>query len=531
MSRGVAVLTDLAADPHGNHPEYKGHDPEKSSYEEPAQVKYEAVGAKGRTGFMAPAWKVMDVLERQLGVEARGIERVPPNERHHVAIRDNFTLWMSANCTVSTFALGTLGASVWRMDFKTAALTILFFNLITTLVPSYFATFGKALGVRALAFSRFTFGYYAVLIPTILNLIACIGWSVINTIAGGLVLRAATHTHRLPLTAAIIIIAVATLIVSFFGYKIVHAYERYVWIPVAVIFFIVLGQSARYYEAGSFTQSGVDAASGVLSFGAAIVGFVFGWSSLAGDYTVNMPVEASTSKLFLWTYLGMNIPMILLELLGAACMTTFNQKTTWADAYDNESIGGLLGATLQGPMGGFGSFLMIILGLSIIANNIPNIYSFAMTFQVLGPWAQTIPRPILSLFATIVYTALACAGQHSFETVLDNLLLFLGYWLSMYCTMILIEHFVFRGGKWSNYDVDRYDQASSLPVGIAAFFGIAAGWAGAVIGMSTSFYVGPVAIKIGSPPFGTDIGFPLAIGFTGIVFLPLRYLEKKKFGR
>ena len=89
--------------------------------------------------------------------------------------------------------------------------------------------------------------------------------------------------------------------------------------------------------------------------------------------------------------------MILIELLGAAMMTTFNSKTTWAEAYESEDIGGLLGASLVGPMGGFGSFLMsaltvhssgtvadsttVILGLSIIANNIPNIYSFAMTFR------------------------------------------------------------------------------------------------------------------------------------------------------
>lgn len=85
-------------------------------------------------------------------------------------------------------------------------------------------------------------------------------------------------------------------------------------------------------------------------------------------------------KLFFFTYIGMNLPMILLELLGAACMTTFNQKTTWGEAYDNESIGGLLGATLVGPMGGFGSFLMVILGLSIIANNV-RIFQGPVIFQ------------------------------------------------------------------------------------------------------------------------------------------------------
>lgn len=103
-----------------------------------------------------------------------------------------------------------------------------------------------------------------------------------------------------------------------------------------------------------------------------------------------------------------------------------------------------------------------------------------MTFQVLGPWAEAIPRPFLSLFASVLYAALACAGAHSFEAVLDNLLLFLAYWLAMAVTMILIEHLVFRKGKWSNYDADGFNDPKTLPVGIAAFAGIAVGWVGAV---------------------------------------------------
>lgn len=95
------------------------------------------------------------------------------------------------------------------------------------------------------------------------------------------------------------------------------------------------------------------------------------------------------------------------EILGAALMTTFDAKTTWADLYESESIGGLLSGPLVGAMHGFGSFCMVILGLSIVGNNIPNMYSFACTFQVLGPWAMAIPRPFIVLLATILYTVSA----------------------------------------------------------------------------------------------------------------------------
>ena len=62
--------------------------------------------------------------------------------------------WMAANTTVSTFALGTLGSSIWQMGFKDAALTILFFNLFPTLVVAYFSTWGPKTGLRQLALSR-----------------------------------------------------------------------------------------------------------------------------------------------------------------------------------------------------------------------------------------------------------------------------------------------------------------------------------------------------------------------------------------
>lgn len=70
-------------------------------------------------------------------------------------------------------------------------------------------------------------------------------------------------------------------------------------------------------------------------------------------------------------------------------MATFTLKTTWADAYDTNGVGGLLGAPLS-PMKGFGSFLLVLLALSIVANNIPNMYSFALSswFSYFDPYPQ-----------------------------------------------------------------------------------------------------------------------------------------------
>ena len=87
-------------------------------------------------------------------------------------------------------------------------------------------------------------------------------------------------------------------------------------------------------------------------------------------------------------------------------------------------------------------------------------------------------------------------------------------------------------------------KSKGLPVGIAAITAFACGVVLAVLGMryhpdfeiyltliSQAWYVGPLALKAGPAPFGADVGFELGFGSTALLYPPLRYLEKKCFGR
>jgi purine-cytosine permease-like protein len=59
-------------------------------------------------------------------------------------------------------------------------------------------------------------------------------------------------------------------------------------------------------------------------------------------------------------------------------MTVTFSNTDWNNAYQNGSVGGLLGEVLA-PVGGFGKFCLVLLALSIVANNIPNNYSVILS--------------------------------------------------------------------------------------------------------------------------------------------------------
>ncbi|KAK2596973.1 hypothetical protein N8I77_012851 [Diaporthe amygdali] len=443
--------------------------------------------------------RVQDFAGR-FGVEQRGIERVLPDERTDTRASKLGTLWMSANMTVSTFALGALAQPVFGLGFVDAALTIIFINILGIIPVCFFSTFGPRFGLRQMVLSRFYFGYYGVKLIAIFNILACLGWSSVNVIVGAQLLAAVNPgPHALPGWAGILVISLSTLLITTFGYRLVHAYERWSWIPVLVIFCIVAGE-----------------------FG------VSGWTSMAADYAVYQPETRSRRSVFCWTFGGLIFPLVFTELLGTAVMTASVLDQGYADAYETNHIGGVLAKVLVPPLGGFGKFCLVVLALSIIANNCPNIYSVSLSLQVLARQTERIPRFVWPAVATAVYVAISIPGYGNFEVVLENFMLVIGYWLAIYEGIALTEHFVFR--RKCGYAVEDYATPGRLPPGFSALCAFLIGVMGAVLGMAQVWYTGPIGRLCGAE-FGGDVGFELAFGFSAVAYLALRSVERLKFRR
>ncbi|KAI9844646.1 MAG: purine-cytosine permease [Thelocarpon superellum] len=462
-------------------------------------------------------------------IEQRGIERVPEYERTDKGLAKVGTLWLSANMVVSSFAIGALANPVFYLGFVDTILTIFFFNILGILPVCFFSTFGPRFGLRQMVLSRFYFGFYGVKIIAFFNVLACVGWSSVNVIVGAQLLNAVNGNF--PGYAGIIVIAAGTFLITLFGYKVVHGYEAWSWIPAFIIFLVVLGEFAH---SGQFSNipmgSGPVEAGSVLSFAASVFGFATGWTSYAADYTVYQPANTSRLKCFLWTFAGLAFPLLFTEMLGAAVITATVNNSTYLNGYNDAGIGGLLGAVLIPPLGRFGEFCLVILALSIIANNVPNIYSVSLSLQVMARWTQMVPRFIWTFLATLVYIAIAIPGYSHFANVLEDFMLLIAYWLAIYQGISLTEHFVFKRG-YLGYAPEIYNQPGKLPPGIAAITAFCFGILGAVMGLSQPWFVGPIGKKIGNPQHGGDIGFELAFAFAAISYFGLRTLEFRYFGR
>lgn len=463
-----------------------------------------------------------------LRMEETGFERVRPEQQNDTRYWQAGTMWLSANMNVSSFAIGVLGISLFETGFWDGVCTVIFFNAISILPVCYYSTFGSRLGLRQMVVSRYSFGILGTPLVAALNVLACIGWSASNAIVGAQILKAINSDF--PLWAGILLITVLTGFITIFGYKIVHMYEKISWLPSIIVFFVLIAGIAQSHEFVNIPMgTGATEAGAVLSFGAAIYGFGTGWTSYAADYTIFINRSVKSWKIFAITYIGLFFPLVFCEIIGLAAgtLTASQNTTTYLDAYHDNSVGGLTGQILARYHGG-GKFCLVVLALSVIANNVPNNYSGALSIQTITPWFGKVPRYIWNILITVVILAVGIPAAHHFALFFENLLNVLAYWLAIYAVVLLEEHLLFRKG-FSGYNLDDWNTYSRLPLGIAALCALGAGVAGMVIGMEQTYWTGPVAEKIGE--FGGDVGFELSFAFSGLVYPIARFIEIKLVGR
>ncbi|EKM75847.1 hypothetical protein AGABI1DRAFT_122979 [Agaricus bisporus var. burnettii JB137-S8] len=455
-----------------------------------------------------------------IGLETRGIKPVPPEERQDTQYYKLFFVWFSANCNILSFSAGTLGPAIFGLGTRDSCLTILFFELLFCLMPAYASTWGPKLGMRQMVISRYSFGYYGVLLCCLLNLIGMCGFSILNCILGGQALSSVSDEH-LSWTVGIVVIGIISLLVSFCGLSVLNWYERIVWFPIIITLAIALGLGGNNLSGTTYEPA---TARGVLSFVSTLAGFTITWTPLASDFSLYFKEDVKSWRIFLHSYLGFVLSTIPFQCAGAAVMAAAPSVPLWQERYALGDVGGLLEAMLQ-PVHGFGKFLTVLLSLSVIGNMAITFYSMAFNLQLCIPFFLKVPRYVFCVVGTAIVIPLSIAGQHRFYDTLINFLSLLGYWAAAFTTIIFMEHFYFRKNDFSLYDPEMWNSPSLLPTGLPAVAAVIFSFGPVIPCMDQVWYVGPIAEKTG------DIGFEMAFVVGAILYFVFRSLEIKWRGR
>lgn len=469
----------------------------------------------------------LDKIGLRFNAEIRGVERVPEEKKDDTSWLSPLTMFLSPNLAISALSTGMLGPTYYALDFRTCILCIVFWSIIGALPVGFFAVFGAKFGLRQQILSRYFTGNIMGRVFALFNVISCIGWNAINILPS---VQMLSSLGPLPPWAGCLILVIITVALALFGYKTIHLYERYSWIPNLTIYLILI---ARLSMSGNFTWgtmgTGTQEAGNVFTFITTIFGFVAGWAPSAADYFVYMPSETAPWKIFTAMVVGLSVPTIFSFTLGAACAMGTLTNPQWLDAFESNSVGGLVNEILVvDNLHGFGKFCMVILALSAIANNLPGSYSLALATQAIWTPLAKFPRLGWCLIGNFVSLGLSIPAYYVFEQTMSNFLSIIGYNVSIYLGIALTEHFIYRKG-FKGYDVSNFSDRSTLPVGFAGISGFLFGVASTVLCMDQTWYQGVIAKKFG--PSGGDISFELNMVFAFVGYNLVRPFELKYFGR
>ncbi|KAK5800652.1 hypothetical protein VI817_002864 [Penicillium citrinum] len=463
------------------------------------------------------------MFEQQLveyNFEARGIERVAPDERMKklswVSYLQAFLLWVSINLAANNVTLGMLGPAVYGLSFRDSSLCAFFGCFVGALVASWMATWGPISGIRTMAFGRYSMGWWPSKIIVLLNLIQMIGYCLIDCVVGGQILSAVSP-GGMSVAVGIVIIAIVSWVVATVGIQVFHYYERFAFLPQLIVICILFGVSSAKFDLSS---TSLGDARTVAGNSAAIT-----YAPLAADFFVYYPEHTSRVTIFSLTLTGLLCSFTMAIICGIGLASGINAYPEYAAAY-NVGQGALIVEGF-GPLHGFGKFCSVIVALGLIANTVAPTYSAGVDFQILGRYAEKVPRVIWNTVGVIIYTVCALVGRSHLSEIFTNFLALMGYWVAIWTAIILEEFLIFRFRTGYNWAAWR--DPSKLPIGMASFVSFVVGWVGAVLCMAQVWYIGPLAKPVGE--YGADMGNYVGFSWAALVYPPLRYLELRYIGR
>ncbi|KAG1741435.1 cytosine-purine permease [Suillus paluster] len=446
------------------------------------------------------------LLLSRYGIETHGITPVPAEERLETRWYQMFFVWFSSNMNILAFGTGTAGPAFFSLGVRDSIIIIVIVNLVSCLLPAFFAVFGPKLGMRAMVQARFSWGYFGAIIPAVLNVFSLEGFLILNCIIGGQTI--ASLSPQLDDTLGIVIISIISLMVTFCGYRVIHWYESIAWIPNVVAFITMLGVGYPQLRENQLAPVPPVTPANIISFTSLIASNIIGWCPMIPDYGVYHSPDASSTRIFIYTYLAFFTASVTGQALGAAFAAAAPSVPAWNAGFDNSSsVGGLFYSVLL-PTGVFGKVLTALVALSIPSACAPTMYTFSNSFMAIATRFGAVPRWVYILISEGILIPMAVVGAKRFYTTVVDVLDIVGYWSSIFAAIILTEHVLFRRASFSEdqYPITTWASYALLPSGIPAVVAFVCAGGALVPFMSQAWYVGPVA-RQGSGDVGVFVGF------------------------
>jgi purine-cytosine permease-like protein len=238
-----------------------------------------------------------------------------------------------------------------------------------------------------------------------------------------------------------------------------------------------------------------------------------------------MPPNAPRFRVALYCLLGIAAPFSFLMVLGAAIGGAVKEVPAWSTSYAAHGIGGVIGNILVTRLGGFGQFILVLLGTSVFATCARDVYTISFNLVALVPILRQVPRALLAIVAAAAIIGVAIPASKNFVPSIIAFLSIIGYYAGASVTIFLTEWFYFRKADPTSFDPAIWNNSKALPSGLSALAAVIISWAFIIPSMEQTWFTGPIAKHTG------DLGFEFSVVIALLAYIPIRTMEVKMRGR
>ncbi|HTS15731.1 MAG TPA: cytosine permease, partial [Candidatus Sulfotelmatobacter sp.] len=395
-------------------------------------------------------------------------------------------------------------APILGLGFADGLLAIVVGNLIGAALVGVLSAMGPRTGMAQIPASRLPFGK-AIVVPAVINWLSTIAWDAINAFFGAYAIDVISG-GAVPFPVGLLIVVLCQAGLSVVGYEAIHTFEKYAAIGLAILFGVVT--VAVLSKANFSLADGTGSGLGTFVLMTTIAGsFNLAWALYASDYSRYLPSATSSSRVFSYTFLGLLLSAVWIEVLGLAVFGALDATLTDPTHQINALLGG----------GILGALAMIAIFFGTVAVNAMNDYTGSLSLLAAG---VRVARPVSALVVGVLsYLATLYLYQANFNTTFENYLLFITYWIGPWAAIVLIDAYRRRG---RTIDGSRAVAYSLLPTGLNALIALVVGFVVSIPFMDTNLFVGPISSSLGGADFAYVVGFVVA----GLVYWALEQYTK-----
>jgi putative hydroxymethylpyrimidine transporter CytX len=356
-----------------------------------------------------------------------------------LGLLDQFGLWGNLGVSLlgftgAIFVLQPNGTGTPELSLAAGLTAIVLGTILGTLAVALTGVAGTRTGAPAMVLLRSLFGTELSYLPTLLNVLQCLGWGVFELVT--IATAARTVAPALPRWGYILLAGVITGLLTIRPLGAIRILRRFVTPAGAVILVYLFVELVRHRMPAldHGTWRGYWAAMDT------VVAAAISFAPMAADYTRHSRSERTA---FWGTFVGYSVTQILCYVIGLITLVTVARNPS--DIY---------GAFIAVPLG---SLCFAVLATRELDQSFANVYSTAVSVQNLRPrWDRRVLALGIAALATTLALWINIADYENFLDLLGSVFIPMS-------AVFIVDFYVLSRGRWDPADHGRRRFAMFAP--------------------------------------------------------------------